>query len=246
MLAAQRQNAILQELEAMGTVSVSHLCMITGASEATIRRDLNAMAQRGELQKIYGGATLVETDTEAQNHPVDRSQIHMDEKERIAQYAAELINDDDVVFLDSGSTVMYVVEYLEHSKAMFITNSIECACRLMWYRLQTHVIGGILHPGAIDLVGAEALAALGRYNFTKAFLGVDGITIAQGYTVADTEAAAVKSLASSRARDVYVLSDSSKFGKITAATMFPLERAFLITDRLYDPTYAEYTKVIVV
>lgn len=242
MLAEQRAETILHELTELRTVSVSHLCRLTGASEATIRRDLNTLAHQGKLSKVHGGATLVEAE-EVYGKAPESSRMHTVEKDRIARYAASLIGNGDVVYLDAGSTVMQMVEYLQASKALFMTNSIECACRLTWYNLQTRVLGGTLNPGAVNLVGAEALASLGRYNFTKAFLGIDGITIKQGFTASDPEAAAVKALAASQSQQVYVLADSSKFGRVTAASVVPLSAARIITDRLYDPEYRDHTVV---
>lgn len=242
MLAEQRAETILHELTELRTVSVAHLCRLTGASEATIRRDLNTLAHQGKLSKVHGGATLAEAE-EVYGKAPESSRMHTAEKDRIARYAAGLIGNGDVVYLDAGSTVMQMVEYLQSSKALFMTNSIECACRLTWYNLQTRVLGGTLNPGAVNLVGAEALASLGRYNFTKAFLGIDGITVKQGFTASDPEAAAVKALAASQSQQVYVLADSSKFGQVTAASVVPLSAARIITDRLYDPEYRDYTVV---
>lgn len=242
MLAEQRAETILHELTELRTVSVSHLCRLTGASEATIRRDLNTLANQGKLSKVHGGATLPEAE-EVYGKAPDSSRLHIAEKDRIAKYAAGLIGNDDVVYLDAGSTVMQMVEYLQNSRALFMTNSIECACRLTWYNLQTRVLGGTLNPGAVNLVGAEALASLGRYNFTKAFLGIDGITVKQGFTASDPEAAAVKALAVSQSQQVFVLADSSKFGQVTAAAVVPLGAARIITDRLYDPEYRDHTVV---
>lgn len=242
MLAEQRAETILHELTELRTVSVSHLCRLTGASEATIRRDLNTLAHQGKLSKVHGGATLPEVE-EVYGKAPESSRLHIVEKDRIAKYAASLIGNDDVVYLDAGSTVMQMVEYLQNSRALFMTNSIECACRLTWYNLQTRVLGGTLNPGAVNLVGAEALASLGRYNFTKAFLGIDGVTVKQGFTAADPEAAAVKALAVSQSQQVYVLADSSKFGQVTAAAVVPLGAARIITDRLYDPEYREHTVI---
>lgn len=105
------------------------------------------------------------------------------------------------------------------------------------------MLGGTLKPGAVNLVGAEAMASLSRYNFTKAFLGIDGVTVKQGFTAADPETAAVKTLAAERSREVYVLADSSKFGQVTAAAVIPLNAAQIITDRLPAPEYREHTVV---
>ena len=203
MLAEQRAERILKELAQRRAATVTDLCQVTGASEATIRRDLNTLAKQGKLNKVHGGAVL--TGGEFHSEELDMATkrgLFTQEKDRAAQYAAGLVGDDDVVFLDAGTTILRMA-----------------------------------------LIGAETLTALQRYNFTKAFLGVNGITITQGFTTPDPEEAAVKALAANRAQSVYVLADSSKFGQVTAAVMFPIEAACVITDRLPDPQYRNYTDI---
>lgn len=244
MLAEQRAERILQELAQRRAATVADLCRVTGASEATVRRDLNALAKQGKLSKVHGGAMLPDGEFHGEELDMETKRgLFTAEKDRAARYAAGLVGDDDVVFLDAGTTVLRIAEHLRTSKALFLTNSIECACRLMERNLRTHVLGGMLKAGTMALVGAETLSALGRYNFTKAFLGANGVTISQGFTTPDPEEAAVKALAASRAREVYVLADSSKFGQVTAAVMFPIDAACVITDRLPDRRYRDYTDV---
>ena len=244
MLAEQRAERILNELAQRRAATVTDLCHVTGASEATIRRDLNALAKQGRLSKVHGGAVLMSAEFHGEELDMETKRgLRAGEKDRIAQYAASLIGDDDVVFLDAGTSVLQVAEHLRASKALFLTNSIECARPLMERNLQTHVLGGVLKAGTMALIGSETLEALRRYNFTKAFLGANGVTIAQGFTTPDPEEAAVKALASKRAQSVYVLADSSKFGQVTAAVMFPLEAACVITDRLPDRRYRDYTDI---
>lgn len=244
MLAEQRTEAILHELNERRAVSVSHLCQVTGASEATIRRDLNTLARQRKLNKVHGGAVLMDEEFHSEEPDVDtKRQLYAEEKKRIGQYAAQLIADDDIVYLDAGTTVMQLAEQLLPSQALFVTNSIECARRLMEQGMRTYVLGGKIKPGTLAIIGAETLRALSGYNFTKAFLGTNGITLSQGFTTPDPEEAAIKALAAERSRSVYILSDSSKFGKITAASMFPLETAQIITDHLPDRRFLEYTEV---
>lgn len=244
MLAEQRAGIILNELAERQAVSVSRLCQVTGASEATIRRDLTTLARQGKLNKVHGGAVLLDEEFRGEEPDMEtKRQIFAEEKDRIAQYAASLIQDDDVVYLDAGTTVLRVAEHLPASRALFLTNSIECARRLTERGLRTYVLGGALKAGTVAIVGAEALSSLQRYNFTKAFLGANGIAVKQGFTTPDPEEAAVKTLAAARAKSVYVLADSSKFGKITVAAMFPLEAARIITDGLPDRRYLEYTEI---
>ncbi len=247
MLAEQRLRAILQQVSQRQTVSVADLCQLTGASEATIRRDLNALARQGKLVKIHGGATSLEEEEFLAREPdLATKQRYAREKERIARYAASLVGDDDVVYLDTGTTVLHMAEYLKGSSALFVTSSIEFAARLTEHNLHIYVLGGTLKPGTVDIVGAEALGALRRYNFTKVFLGTSGISVSQGFTTPDPEAAALKFLAASKAQTVYMLADSSKFGRVTAATILPLDGARIITDKLPDRKYLDCTDIIAV
>ena len=247
MLAEQRARTILQLVSQRQTVSVADLCELTGASEATIRRDLNALARLGKLNKVHGGATSLEAEEFlAQEPDADTKRLYAREKERIARYAAKLVGEDDVVYLDTGTTTLHMAEHLKGSKALFVTSSVEFACRLTEHSLRVYVLGGMLKPGTVDVVGADALAELGRFNFTKAFLGASGVSVSQGFTTPDPEAAALKRIAASKAQAVYMLTDSTKFGRVTAATIFPLEEAQIVTDRLPDGRYREITEVKVV
>lgn len=244
MLAEQRFEIILQELNEHRAAGVPRLCELTGASEATIRRDLNALARQGKLNKVHGGAVASGGEFLGEEPDVDtKERLHQPEKERIARYAAELITDDDVVYLDAGTTTVRMVEHLRQSKAIFVTNGVACALRLLELGLRGYVLGGTLKPGTGAVVGADALNALERYNFTKAFLGINGITVRQGFTTPDPEEAAVKRKAAQRAYLTYILADSSKFETVTAASVLPLEKASIITNRLPDRTYLEHTVV---
>ena len=172
--------------------------------------------------------------------------LHIPEKERIARYAAALIEDDDVVFLDGGSTVMRMTEHLKPSSALFVTNGMECAFWLLERDLRVYVAGGALKRDTASAAGAETMDSLRRYHFTKAFLGAGGVTVKEGFTVADPEDAAVKALAAARARQTYMLVDSSKFGRIGAAAVLHIDEASVITDRAPAREFQDYTEVTVV
>ena len=248
LLAEQRMDRILEELSHHESVSVAYLSQVIGVSEATVRRDLTELAQRGKLNKVHGGALpLKETFREEfRGEEPDmeiKRQLHTPEKRRIAQYAASLIRNDDVVFLDAGSTVMHMAEFIRAPRATFVTNSVECLQRLPRLGLRTYVLGGVLKPGTLAIIGGEAMEELKRYNFTKAFLGTNGVSLSQGFTTPDPEEAMVKALAAARSLQTWVLADSSKFDAVTAAVMLPLERAAIVTDRLRDTRYLDHTVV---
>ena len=247
MLAELRMETILAQLEKEQAVSVAQLCQITGASEATIRRDLNELARRGKLNKVHGGALPIREEFRGEEPNMDvKRQLHTPEKMRIARYAAGLIASDDVVYLDAGSTVMHMVEYIQAPGATFVTNSVECAQRLPQRGLRAYVLGGVIKPGTLAIIGCETVESLKKYNFTKTFLGANGIAVGPGFTTPDPEEAMVKSTAAAQARETWVLADSSKFGTITAASVLPLSEAGIITDRLEDHRYLEHTDIKVV
>lgn len=130
--------------------------------------------------------------------------------------------------------------------AVFVTNSMECAQRLPGRGLRAYVLGGVIKPGTLAIIGCEAVERLKKYNFTNTFLGANGIAVGPGFTTPDPEEAMVKSTAAARARETWVLADSNKFGTITAASVLPLGEAGIITDRLEDRRYLEHTDIKVV
>lgn len=242
MLAERRFETILELLEEYKAVSVAQLCEKTGASEATVRRDLNTLAQQGRLNKVHGGAVVLESGQFEPEEPDmnTKALLHVEEKERIARYAATQVNDSDLVFVDAGTTTARMVDHLEGSKATFVTNGMDCARRLLAKGLRAYVLGGLLKPGTEAVIGAQALRSLESYNFTKAFIGANGISHSGGLTTPDMEEAVLKTRVVERAYMSYALVDSSKFGKVTAVTICPLSRVCIITDRLPDESYRQY------
>ena len=238
MLAEERAAAILSFIEQQGAASVAQLCQATGASEATIRRDLTQLHQQGRLNKVHGGAVALRGNFSMEEPDLTtKAQLHVEEKSAIGRYAAAQVNDDDFVFLDAGTTVLAMADHLAASRAGFVTTSIACAKRLSGLGRQVTVVGGQLKLGTEAIIGAEALAFLERYHFTKAFLGANGITVKQGCTTPDPEEAAIKRRAADQAYMTYVLADSSKFGQTAAVTIRPLEKVCVITERIPDESF---------
>lgn len=240
MLAEERAAAILSFIEQQGAASVAQLCRATGASEATIRRDLTQLHQQGRLNKVHGGAVALRGNFSMEEPDLTtKAQLHVEEKSAIGRYAAAQVNDDDFVFLDAGTTVLAMADHLAASRAGFVTTSIACAKRLSELGRRVTVVGGQLKLGTEAIIGAEALAFLERYHFTKAFLGANGITVKQGCTTPDPEEAAIKRRAADQAYMTYVLADSSKFGQTAAVTIRPLEKVCVITERIPDESFRD-------
>lgn len=248
MLNQERKDAILSMILEKGTVSVTELTKELNASESTIRRDLLELSNKGELTRVHGGATIASKQFISKDETVLNKQTrNIDEKIRIAKYAASLINDDDFVFIDAGTTTLLVIDYIDKdSMATFVTNGVSHAKALSARGFNTVILGGHLKSSTEAIVGIEAAAAVQNYNFTKAFMGVNGISELQGYTTPDVEEAYVKRAAIDRSFVSYVLADHTKFGKVSSITISKIDRACIITDAQPDERYDRFTVVKVV
>lgn len=129
MLNQERKDKILQIIQERGAVSVSELTGILDASESTVRRDLIELSKKGNINKVHGGATLNKQQFISQEENVSAKKAeHSDEKRKIAKYCAAQIQGDDFVYLDAGTTTLYMIDYIDDGcTASFVTNGISHA-----------------------------------------------------------------------------------------------------------------------
>ena len=242
MLTEERFSCILDRIHARGSATVTELSQMLGVSESTVRRDLSTLDDMGRLNKVHGGACrLTEEPVTSEPSVMEKETICVEEKKTIGRYAATMINDDDFVFIDAGTTTRWMIEYIEHTKATFVTNGIMQAKLLAAKNLHTYMIGGFIKPVTEAVIGAEGVNALSRYNFTKSFIGTNGIHIEAGFTTVDVEEARIKSEAISRSYANIVLADHTKFDQISAITFAPIEKVCIITDAAVKDKYKEAT-----
>ena len=235
MLAEERFREIQKYVESHGTVTVQELTDLLNTSESTVRRDLTELHKRGTLIKVHGGATTVGTSVRTRDEELSvRRDRNTEEKHKIAVYAAELIEADDFVYLDAGSSVDLLIDELNEESAVFVTNAIGHAQKLLKKGYEVLLIGGKLKGVTEAIVGAEALESLNRYNFTKGFFGTNGVDKKHGFTTPDPAEAMIKKAAMERCRTCYILADSSKIGQIAPVTFAKFDQAKLITTELTD------------
>jgi DeoR family fructose operon transcriptional repressor len=244
MLTQERHNFILQILQEKKAVTVTELTKELDASESTIRRDLISLHEMGKLKKVHGGATVIEHDFSAYEEDVaTKSTQNIDEKNAIGKYAASLIKDEDLVYIDAGTTTEKMIDYITNTKPIYVTNGIVHAKKLIQKGCRAYVIGGEIRLSTEAIVGAEGINNLKKYNFTKSFVGTNGISIEQGFTTPDIEEGLVKKEAVLRSYMTYVLADHSKFGKVNSITFASIDQACIITDYLTDDKVKEATIV---
>lgn len=158
-------------------------------------------------------------------------EVNKEEKCRIASYAASLIEPEDFIFLDAGTTTGYMMDYLEEKNATFVTNAVVHAQKLAEMGMKVLLVGGELKSSTEAIVGGQATEMIRRYHFTKGFFGTNGVTKKTGFTTPEASEAVVKEIAMAHCRDRYVLADHDKFGKVSSVTFGAFQSAIILTDR---------------
>lgn len=238
MLGEERQQAILAAVEQRHSVSVQELMQLLDISESTIRRDLNALDKEGRLVKVHGGAMAIGGSFHVKDDAVEyRKEINREEKIEIARYAAALIEDQDVVYMDAGTTTELMIDYITAKNVIFVTNSFAHAKHLSQKGYTTYILGGEFKPVTEAIVGEEAIISLDKYNFTKGFWGANGVTKSNGFTTPDVKEAMVKKKSMQKTKERYVLCDSSKFGEICSISFAEFKSARIITTKIENNEY---------
>ncbi|MCC8016000.1 MAG: DeoR/GlpR family DNA-binding transcription regulator [Clostridiales bacterium] len=248
MINQERKNYILKEISERGAVSVNELTKKLGASESTIRRDLIELSKKGIINKVHGGATVKKNQYLSFEADVrERVMENIDEKKKIASYCATQINDDDFVYLDAGTTTFYMIDFINpQCRATFVTNGIGHALELLRKGFKVYVLGGELKKTTEAVVGLMAARNIHDFNFTKAFIGTNGISETRGFTTPDTEEAFVKAAAVENSFVSYVIADSTKFGKIFSVRFASIDTACIITDKEPEESYKNKTVIKVI
>ncbi len=233
MFPEERRQAILELVQQHGRVEVADLCSRFDVTGATIRADLQMLADQGLVVRTHGGALpfgagLYELSL------IRRRQLQTTQKARIAQEAATLINDGEAVFIDSSSTALAIVEHIRHRRDLtVVTNSLVVAQELLGLPNVTVVMpGGTLHHDTVSLIDVSGLALLERYHVAKGFFGAHGLTIEDGLTdVSEAEAQVKRSLAG-MCRQAVIVVDATKWGRAGVASFARVQDVHrVITDR---------------
>ena len=246
MLAEERFALILDLLTEKRTATVQELCEALNASESTIRRDLTELDRQGRLNKVHGGATLPNGQFLADEPTMAaKESLAVSQKQSIAEAAAALINAEDFVYVDAGTSTLAMVRALNGPalEAHYVTNGIAHARMLVQKGCRTYLPGGQVRPITEAITGPETLAALQHYNFTKAFMGANGVSPAEGFTTPDPEEASIKTAALQRARERWFLVDNTKFDMVYSAVIGDIGCGAILTNHCPDPRYAQLTFV---
>lgn len=224
----QRRQSIVEILEREGRVVVSDLAERLGTSPLTIRRDLSALEERGIVDRRYGEAVISESaagNLEGAQSPFEA------EKEAIARYATGLVEDNELLFINTSSTALALIPHIEARGVTAVTNSALAQNLPIPPDGMILVTGGEVRPPRGVLSGEFALANVRSVSATTCFVGCAGISTVTGITSTTQQEATVNSLMVERSDRMVLLADSSKLGIAAGFTYAPLNRvALLITD----------------
>jgi DeoR family transcriptional regulator, fructose operon transcriptional repressor len=234
-LAAARLERLAEVVRREKAVRTEDLCARLGVSPATVRRDLERLEALGAIRRVHGGAVRADGRLE-EPHFDDKTGLHAGEKERIAREALRRIQPDDTIYLDGGSTVLALARQLAgRTDLTVVTHSLRAAAELQAGGPRLILVGGELRRRSQTMVGPLTRCLLGELHVDRAFMGTLGLTPDAGMTTTDPAEAYTKDQVMKRAREVILLADASKLGKVMFARAGGLEDLDeVITDRGAD------------
>ena len=234
MLERERQRLILKRVEDRAIVAVAELVDLLGASEATVRRDILAMSERGELRRVRGGAEAINPrhKTVLAGAPFELSLgICTTQKRAIAQAAAALVRDGDSIIIGGGTTTYCMAEFLEGRELDILTNSFPMAAKLAHSsHVRLTLPGGMLFRQHGIVLSPFEHDAIGSFWGSKLFTGCHGLN---RFGMMETEPLIVQAERKllARADELVVMADSRKLRQRSAMVVAGLERiTCLVTD----------------
>ncbi|HVS92825.1 MAG TPA: DeoR/GlpR family DNA-binding transcription regulator [Mucilaginibacter sp.] len=217
----KRKRLILEKLDAHGDIDVKQAAAEFNISEITIRRDLNRLAADGLLYRTHGGAMKVNP-LEVPHEFVNKAAKNVEAKDKICHAAADRIVDGDIIFMDCGSTVYRLCQFIKNKKIKVITNSLPVVYELQNSLVSLNIIGGEFNAERQAVHGRMADEHISHYKATKAFLGVDGISRNGLFANSELEADITQAFAAHSSK-TYLLCDESKIGRETYLKFGKLE-----------------------
>lgn len=225
-LPEERRTSILQAIRDRGLIRVVDMAKVLGVSAETVRRDLVALERQGRLERLYGGGARLVRHRSLEAPFGERQVKHLAQKQAMARLAAALVEPEDTIILDVGTSVAQVARHLPpRFRGRVLTNSIRAAMELearVSAGVELFVAGGRLRPGDMALSGTEADTFYRHFFADRAFLGSGGVHLTKGLTDYYVDEVTTRRIILDSAREKYVMADSSKLGHVAVAKVCDL------------------------
>lgn len=249
MLAVERRKFILDYLKEHNIASTKELSNLTGASLATLRRDLNSMDQEGLLIKTHGGAQKISENIPESVYTASvlESDSFLDLKNDIAKKAAELIQSNDIVFIGAGMTCNLLCRYLNTSDKegiTVVTTNVTAVMELASNpRISILLLGGNIHTGTnhVETLDEYTVQSLEKLYFDKTFFTVDGIDLNYGYSIINRAQLPLYNHLIQNSSHLYLLANNGKFNLRTFTYLCGMEDIpNIITNSSVEKAYLSY------
>lgn len=238
----QRIHEIESYVKRQGAASLNELCEAFDVSKNTIRRDTNYLIKKGLFEKVYGGVVLKEDNLVSFENRQIKNQ---EEKRLIGKEAAKLIEEDDLIYVDSGTTTKYLMEFVPPDMSFtVVTNNLDVintAAQLE--NIQLLVVGSKYKRKTRSFIEMQNHQILQNFNINKAFMAATGLTLQNGLTNSDMLETQIKKVICEKASQIYVMVDASKFGNSTLLTYAQLDEIdAIISGGAISKEYLSYFK----
>lgn len=239
-----RLNEIELYLSQKQYASIEDLLEKFDISLQTLRRDLKELQNRGRIKKVYGGVIYKRKQADSREilPMAQRNPLNLEEKIKIGELAASLVENNDILFIDSGSTAHYIVDFLsEKENITIVTHSLDVMNAVSKYpAISCLALGGAYHHETNSFyVDTDTM----KYIFNKAFIATVGLSLPRGLTNVNFYEAAVKTKVIANSTKNYVLCDNSKFDVTAFNNFASLENINgIITDQCPAENYLNYFK----
>ena len=233
VLSEERRRSILDLLNRQGRVLVTELSRHFETSQVTIRKDLEALHAQRMVHRAHGGALPARDGALEDPSLREKEKLHRPEKLRIADRAASIVKEGQVIILDSGTTTTAIARALRNFRNLtIITNAVNIAAELAGTAVEVILTGGTLRKNSFSLVGPIAEETLRRLSADLLFLGVDGFDVNYGLSTPNLLEANVNRVMVEVAKRTVAACDSSKFGRRSLSLIAPTSALQgVITDR---------------
>ena len=243
IMKVDRIRQIYEMLKEEQTISINKLCDSFQVSKNTIRRDIAELEKNGLVKKVYGGIVLQQSSDMSPEPFSAREVKNSESKKKVAQIAASMVGNNEVIFIDSGTTTMHMMPLLADrvgltviTTSVFVINAAS-SCP----NINVIATGGSLYTPSQAFVGPSVLSCLTHYNISKIFLASTGISIESGATNASPMECEVKQRLMKKPAKKFLLIDHTKLDKASLMTYTPLKDLdYVIIDSMPPQKYVDF------
>ncbi len=223
-----------------GSSDVTEISEKFNISVTTVRRYLDTLQKNGTIKKKYGGVIYIDKQNSLvpYNERVDRNK---DKKEYLGKLSNNWIDNNDCIYIDTGTTTKYIIDYIGDKNVTIVTNNLYVIEKCISMKnINLIVLGGELNHDVYAFMGRSAQQIIETYNIRKAFLAATGFTPETGFTNALSEETEMKKCIVSNCKNIFVLIDDTKFGKVAIRTFLECNDKIKIITNEKPTKYTDY------